>query len=479
MPRILLAAAALNQTPLDWTGNVQRIIHAVEEAKSYNVDLLLLPELAISGYGCEDAFLRPETTSRAVDMLARIASEFTGIHVAVGLPLMHNRMIYNAAALIADGKLSGFYCKKFLAGDGNHYEYRWFRPWPIGVRGTYRFNPKETDPRAFGVDDVPIGDIIFDIDGVSVGFETCEDAWVADRPGRVLAAKGVDIILNPSASHFAFGKHDIRRGFVKDGSRAFAAAYVYANLLGNEAGRMIYDGGCLIAQNGEIIAEGPRFSFSDYTLTLAHVDLDLARRAAAKTASFRTEPGDDPSRVRISTSCDWSTSKDVPVQATEAWEHSPNLRFEEFARAGALGLFDYLRKSRTGGFVISLSGGADSAAVATLVSLMTQFAFRELSSQGVAESLRKSGDEVPTEAIFMHRMLACVYQASVNSSTRTAEASKTVATAIGAQFFNFSIAGIVDELEKLMREIVGKELSWEEFDIPLQNLQARARSPVA
>src|SRR5205085_3149604 len=114
----------------------------------------------------------------------------------------------------------------------------------------------------------------FDCGGVKIGFEICEDAWVANRPGAELAMAGVDLILNPSASHFAFGKIDIRRRFVLEGSRAFGVSYLYANLLGNEAGRAIYDGGALIAAGGRLIAAGPRFSFRDHVVTSAVIDLD-------------------------------------------------------------------------------------------------------------------------------------------------------------------------------------------------------------
>lgn len=114
---------------------------------------------------------------------------------------------------------------------------------------------------------VPIGDLRFDCGGIRIGFEICEDAWAADRPGASLAARGVDIILNPSASHFAFDKDAIRQRFVLEGSRAFCATYVYANLLGNEAGRAIYDGGVLIATGGRMVAAGRRFGFGDQLCT--------------------------------------------------------------------------------------------------------------------------------------------------------------------------------------------------------------------
>ena len=120
-----------------------------------------------------------------------------------------------------------------LAGDGIHYEPRWFKPWPLGRRTQIEIEGH----------DYPLGDIYFDCGGMRIGFEICEDAWVANRPGAELSQHGIDIILNPSASHFAFGKMAVRERFVLEGSRAFGVHYVYANLVGNEAGRAIYDGG--------------------------------------------------------------------------------------------------------------------------------------------------------------------------------------------------------------------------------------------
>ena len=90
--------------------------------------------------------------------------------------------------------------------------------------------------------------------------------------------KPVDLLLNPSASHFAFQKHQVRRRFVLDGSRAFHVVYIYANLLGNEAGRAIYDGDAMIASGGQLLASGPRFSFRDFHVTSAVVDIELGAR---------------------------------------------------------------------------------------------------------------------------------------------------------------------------------------------------------
>ena len=267
MQCIRVGAAALNQTPLDWNGNFENIAAAIAKAKEQQVGLLCLPELCVTGYGCEDAFFSPGVLKRASGMLDKIAPLTEGIAVSVGLPIFYHNKIFNCACLLADGAIIGFVAKRFLCGDGVHYEPRWFTAWPEATQGTYEYNGER----------YPLGDVYFSLEGVKVGFEICEDAWVADRPGSDLSYHGVDIILNPSASHFAFGKHSIRKRFSLEGSRAFGVAYVYANLLGCEAGRLLFDGDCLIASLGEMVAEGKRFSYQDVELTTALIDLETSR----------------------------------------------------------------------------------------------------------------------------------------------------------------------------------------------------------
>ncbi len=251
MNRLVVGAAALNQTPLDWSGNARRATAAVAEARDLGVGWLCLPELALTGYGCEDMFLSPEVGERAMASLLAFAPQCTGLVVAVGLPLWFESSVFNVVAVIVDGTVVGFAAKQNLAGDGLHYEPRWFKPWPV----------EKVEMVSLGDRMVPLGDLVFLIGGVRLGFEICEDAWVADRPGTRLARRGVDLIFNPSASHFAFGKQMVRERFVLEGSRAFACAYVYANLLGNEAGRIIYDGGTVIACGASIWRKVAGFPF--------------------------------------------------------------------------------------------------------------------------------------------------------------------------------------------------------------------------
>ena len=209
-------------------------------------------------------------------------------------------------------------------------------------------------------------------------------------------------------------------------------AYAYANLMGNEAGRAIYDGGAMIADGKGGILYGERFSYEGAGLLAA--DLDLAAGALGEGV---IDLGNLDGAV--------GARRAVPLQA-------PLDVHEEFTRAVALGLCDYLRKSGAKGFVLSLSGGADSAACAALV----------LAAE------RYSGKEIP---------LSCVYQATANSSATTLGAAKGLAWAVGAEFFEFDIEPLVKDYRKLAEKALGRELSWEKDDATLQNLQARVRSP--
>jgi len=488
MRLLRLSAAAVNQTPLDWDGNEANIRSAIALARTQGASLLCLPELCVSGYGCEDAFHSPAVCQRAAESLLALLPDTEGMVVSFGLPAMVGGAVFNMAALAVDGRLVGMVGKQNLAGDGVHYEPRWFAPWLDDVRS-------EADVAG---QRVPAGDYIFDVGGVRIGFEICEDAWVGRRPGADLARHGVDVILNPSASHFSFGKQSIRRRFVLEGSRAFGVAYVYANLLGNEAGRCIYDGGTIIASAGAVLAEGDRFSYQLAKVTAAEADIDLCRVHRARTISARVDLSADPAAV-IKTPFDWPVHLPSRIQAPQSlqawnlrgpdqapqrlaksdWEHGPALKEEEFSRAVSLGLFDYMRKSRSNGFVISLSGGADSSATAALCGLALKMAAAELGEEGLRERLSYVPDmrESPGLAEITRRLVTTVYQATRNSGEVTLNAARAVAAELGAAFHYFDVDGVVEGYKEIVAQALGRPLSWQGDDIALQNIQARARAP--
>lgn len=477
MKLVKVAVACVNQTPFAWESNFAHLRMAIEHARAEGATLLCLPELAITGYGCEDAFFMDGLQDTAFALLEQLAPLTRGMAVTVGLPVYHEKALYNTAALLADGKIVGFVPKQFLAGDGIHYEPRWFKPWPAGEVDVLERTDDDGAVRRY-----PIGDLVFDIGDVRVGFEICEDAWVANRPGTDLALRGVDIICNPSASHFAFDKFAVRQRFVVEGSRAFGVAYLYANLLGNEAGRIVYDGGGLIASGGELVARGRRFSFHDVELATAVVDIDGNRREQARRGSHR--PRHDAEAQVVEHSFVWPPRKpEAPRPLERSWEERNSLREEELGRCVALGLWDYLRKSRAQGYVVSLSGGADSAACAVLVSLAVQLAFAELGAGGVRQHLPwcrrllEVLDHGGGATAAVGALLACAYQPTENSGVVTRRAAETVAKALGAEFHVIDVDAMFKGYIATVEQAIGRQLTWDRDDVTLQNIQARVRSP--
>ncbi|GAB3885492.1 NAD(+) synthase [Spirosoma agri] len=467
MKLLKVAAGVLNQTPLAWGHNKQNIINAIEEAQRQEVSLLCLTELCISGYGCEDAFYSQNTIDQSIASLLEIVEHTSDIAVAVGLPLRHNNRTYDTACLIVNKRIMGFAVKQYMANNGVHYETRWFQPW----------NPYVRDEIKIGEFSYPFGDIVFDLSGVRIGFEICEDAWVANRPGRMLYERGIDIILNPTASHFAFLKSQVRERFVVDASRAFGVSYIYSNMLGNEAGRMIYDGDAMIASNGELLVSGPRLSYEEFLIVPAVVDIELTRLNQTQS---RGNIALAYPNLRVTDRFDWPDVTPVVQRAElEAWERGGYLKEEEFARAVSLGLFDYLRKSRSQGYVLSLSGGADSSAIAATVFLMVRMAVQNIGLKGVKKKLHyiTAIQDCKTPEEMVGKLLTVMYQGTENSSDDTFNSAKELADDIGATFLNININGLVETYRGLIEGQLGRTLSWDTDDLALQNIQARVRAP--
>lgn len=466
MMSVRLGAATLSTAPLDWRGNHARCVEAIEAARAAEVAVLCLPELAISGYGCEDAFLSAGVARRAWESCLALRGQTRGLAVAVGLPFAFRGVVLDAVALLVDGVLAGIAAKRSLAGDGVHYEPRWFRPWPRGARASVDVEGAT----------VPVGDHLFTVDGLTLGFEICEEAWTAERPGGEAARRGADILLNPSASHFALGKHAVRERIVLEGARSGGVAYVYANLSGNEAGRIVYDGGALIATPEGLVARSPRLSPALVGLCTAVVDVDRLRLHRARTASFAASPADDGGRVAVPGQVR-RVAPQAPASLSVDPEAAPDGRFRAFQRAVALGLWDHLRRAGARGWVVSLSGGADSAACAVLCADALRLAVDTL---GAAEAARLApalaedpggGLKSPGE------VLATVYQATANSGPVTRRAAAAVAEAVRATHREWDVETIVAAYRGLVSAGRPQPLAFPTDDLALQNIQARARAP--
>lgn len=433
MTSVKIGGAAVNQIPLDWKNNTQNIIDAIAEAKRQGIRLLCLPELCITGYGCEDMFLSEWVPARAWEELLIIRNHCQDIAVGVGIPVRIGEITYNGACLIDNGKILGISFKQNLARDGVHYEPRWFNAWESNV---------VVELERHG-EIIQAGDLIYNVDGIRVGFEICEDAWRKhDRPGFRLCKRGVDVIMNPSASHFAMVKSLLReQEVVIEGSQNFRCVYVFANLLGNEAGRMIYDGDIIIGQLGTLLAVNRRLTFQRFRVLATDVDIK------------------DPSRS-------------VVVANEDNKE-----RNEELAQAVALGLYDYLRKSKARGFVLSLSGGADSSACAIMVAEMVRRASRSLGWEAFNSQFGLSPQTRDWRSA-VGQLLTCAYQGTRNSSENTLAAARHLAESIGATFHYWLIDEEVASYTQKIEHAIQRKLDWKSDDVTLQNIQARTRSPI-
>ncbi|WP_323757076.1 NAD(+) synthase [Roseivirga sp.] len=426
-----IGTATVNQTPLDWTNNILQLKKALKEARNEEVEILCLPELSVTSYGCEDLFLSHWLPEKAKSFLPELIVETKGLFTSFNLPLYFGGKLYNCAVVVYDQEILGVYAKQYMALDGVHYEPRWFTPWPIG----------EVLEIEIDGNNYPIGDLTFDFKDWKIGFEICEDAWRGVvRPAHRLCKKEVNLILNPSASHFAMGKTLQRIDLVKNSSKEFKCTYVYANLLGNEAGRMIYDGEMMIAQHGALIVRNELLSFQPYQVIWADVI---------------SEGNTQPQNI-------------IPIDAKEI----------EFPKAAALALYDYLRKSRSNGYALSLSGGADSATCAVLVAEMVKRAIETLGQSAFLKSINRLDLEGKSHKEIVGEIFATAYQGSVNSSDDTLNAAQELANSIGATFYHWTIDKAVENYTSTIETALDRKLEWKTDDITLQNIQARSRSPI-
>ena len=480
-----VATASINQTVGDWSGNGRRLISVLEAARRGGVRLLALPELAISGYSLGDRVLRRGTLENSWNTLLSVVPHTTGLVTFLGLPICHRGVLYNAVAVVADGQLVGFTAKENLATGDVEYENRWYAGWPRGEVDSFEA-PDGTN--------WPIGSLLFDVPGLGrVAVEVCEDAWKGMRPGSIAALAGATILVNPSASWFVLGKQEVRRKMISQISQEDLAVYVFSSLLGCDDTRLIFDGSAMIAQEGEIIAEAPRFRFSsEFEMVDRVVDLDALRLKRMATGSWRQQVealhrgdfGPIPEIIAIEGSFTttrpappslpyWTRgTRQQPVEPSLAWivdeglapSFSPtDIPHVELELALCLALREYLRKTGVKGVTLALSGGRDSTMCALLIHRMHRY-----------DQPRLTNDELRA---YTAEHFTTVWMETENSSENTRRAAQTVAAEIGARHLSCSVQEAFDLNLRIARQLTGEEIGWQNprHDIPMQNIQARIR----
>ena len=489
--RTVLATCNLNQWSLDFEGNTARIIESIETAKALGARYRLGPELEITGYSCEDHFLELDTLLHSWESLACIleGGYTDGILCDIGMPVMHKNVRYNCRVFVLNGEILLIRPKMVLASDGNYREHRWFTAWERGWMTESYTLPREV-AELTGQRKVPIGIAAIATADTLLASETCEELFVPMSPHIYFGNAGVEIIANGSGSHHELRKLDTRIALIRSASAKNGGIYLYANQQGCDGGRLYFDGCALIAQNGEILAQGSQFSLKDVEVVTATVNLHDVRAYRGAKASRAVQASKMQMLPQIDIEFDFEPAHGNSIlnvsTKIEPHTHEPE---EEIALGPACWLWDYLRRSGAGGYFIPLSGGADSGAVATLVGSMCQLVAKAICDKdaSVIRDVERWLDGGETFDVFTdprvlaNRLLYTCYIGTENSSRDTQKRAKQLAEQIGAYHLNINMDGLVNALQTLFTRITQKTPRFKvaggtyRENQALQNIQARLR----
>ncbi len=408
-----LALAQINTTVGDLDGNRDLILPRLKEAQSAGADLVLFPELAVTGYPPEDLLLRPGFVRAARRSLDTIASAASGITALVGFPHFEGDL-YNACAICSEGEVRAIYRKRFLPNYGVFDEQRYFAS-------------------ARDLVALQLGDAL-------VGVTICEDMWQPGPPATDLALAGAQLLVNVSASPYHVGKEREREEMFQLRARDTTSFVAFVNAVGGQD-ELVFDGhSCVLDDEGEVLARAPGFEEA-----LLVVDVDptaaMGRRLSDARRRALAQEREAPPEIEI---VEVGTRED---ETPSGYDRSSGVspftgELEQMRLALELGLRDYVGKNGFGDVVIGLSGGIDSALTAALA----------------------------VEALGADRVHG-VSMPSRFSSEGTRSDARRLAENLGIDFREVPIGEVVTEFESTLAPSFG-EL---EPDLTEENLQARVR----
>ena len=320
MPVLRLALAQLNATVGDVAGNRRRITDAIRHAQAWLADLVVVPELALPGYPPEDLLLKPQFVEECRQALRDLAGWARGITAIVGcVDRERSGRLFNAAAVLAQGRVAAMYHKRYLPNYGVFDEQRYFHP------GSQ--------------------ELLLQLRGVPIGLEICEDLWMP-QPTQALARAGARVIVALSASPYHAGKLRQRQALFARRALDNRVAIAYCNLIGGQD-ELVFDGASLVLDaHGRLVAQGRQFQEDLLLCELSPNHLGPARPVRGALKIPVAPPAKRP-----------------PVPARRIRMLRP---LAEVYEALCLGLRDYVRKNRFETVVLGISGGIDSALTAAL-----------------------------------------------------------------------------------------------------------------
>ena len=324
-----VALAQINLVVGDFNFNADKIKQHLKQAKRMGADVVLFPELAVTGYPPEDLLLKESFLKQCDKNLKKISRYTKGLTAIIGFAEKKGKSIYNSAALLSDGKHIGTCRKMLLPNYGVFDEKRYFHEGNSPVK--------------------------FRLKGATLGITICEDLWEDSGPGKILCGQGnVDLLLNISSSPFHKGKGKTREKMIQQRARSYRSHIAYVNLVGGQD-ELVFDGQSLmVAPDGKIIIQG-----NSFTEELICFDITLNPKSPKKLYSKT-----NISSYQIPT----SLSKQKKYPPLSVYAYNKKSEVENIFSALVLGTQDYVSKNGFSKAVLGLSGGIDSALTAVIAS---------------------------------------------------------------------------------------------------------------
>ena len=368
---IKVASAVPSVKVADCKYNVEQIEQQIILAEGQGVEIIVFPELSLTGYTCQDLFrqnLLLETTESAMLMLLDFTRQLNIISI-VGLPIAVGDLLLNCAAIIQKGQILGIVAKEYLPNYNEFYEKRWFAS----------VQDLRTTELRFAGNQINLSftpQIFVTCDGVRFGVEICEDVWAPTPPSNHLALAGADIIFNLSASDELIGKHDYLCKLLAQQSARTITGYVYSSAgFGESTQDVVYGGNALIFENGHLLQSGPRFAMTPQ-MQVAQIDVERLRTERRGNTTYvnaqRRMIGEDVIFKNAHSILPKDFVLERPVDA-HPFIPSPDMMeksCEEILNIQVMGLAKRLVHTGCQKVVIGISGGLDST-LALLVCAMT------------------------------------------------------------------------------------------------------------
>jgi NAD+ synthase (glutamine-hydrolysing) len=409
---VRLAIAQINTTVGDIDGNRDLIVTRLEQARGEKADLVLFPELAVTGYPPEDLLLRPGFLRAAARSLEQVARHARGIVALVGAPQL-DLDLHNACAICADGEIRGSYRKRFLPNYGVFDEMRYFA----------------------AADDL----VLLEVAGARIGLTVCEDMWQPGPPATELALAGAELLVNISASPFHVGRDREREQMLRTRARDNLAYVAFCNLVGGQD-ELVFDGHSLVIDDeGEVVARAAGFE-EQLLVVDVHPSAVIGRRLSdvRRRALAQQQPPRQPVLHRLG----GGSAATEPAHPAAPLRPLERDDVAQMRQALVLGLGDYVRKNGFSDVVVGVSGGIDSAVTAALA----------------------------VEALGPEHVHS-VSMPSRFSSGQTRTDARLLAESLGTQFLELPIEPMVESFEAaLAGAFAGRER-----DPTEENVQARIR----